>query len=218
MKKWTALMAVVLVMALFCGHAMAASQGDITTKAAKAYSDASMTHYVGTVPAWTPVVVSSYGNSRVTLFGVTLYISNSALLNGDGTGKDGSEDILVKDAKAYSNAAMTKYVGTIPAATTVTVKKYGTNAKASVAGKKVYISSTKLLHGDMAGAYDAKLAKGTRVYQRASSNAKSVKLKKARYVNICAVKGDWALVRQTSGKLMFGYVKLDQLTNVVSAN
>ena len=217
MKKLTALLAVMLIMALFCGHAMA-SEGDITTKAVKAYSDASMTQYVGTVPAWTPVIVSSYGNSRISLFGVTLYISNSALLNGEGSGKDGSDDILIKDAKAYSNAAMTKYVCTIPGATTVTVKKYGTNAKVSVGGKKVYVSSTKLLHGDMAGAYNAKLAKGTRVYQRASGKAKSVKLKKARYVNICAIKGDWALVRQTSGKLLFGYVKLDKLTNVVPAN
>ena len=217
MKKLTALLAIVLVLAMFCGQALA-SEGDITKKAAKAYSDASMTQYVGTVPAWMPVVVSSYGSSRISLFGVTLYVSNGALLNGDGTGTDGKEDLITKKTKAYSNAAMTKYVGTIPANTTVTVKAYGSNAKVSVAGKKVYVKSSNLLHGDMAGAYNAKLAKGTRVYQYNSSKAKSVKLKKARVVNICAVKGDWALVRRTSGKLLFGYVKLDQLTNVEAAN
>ena len=54
-KKLIAVLAVALIAALGCGVAFAAT-GDITVKDAKAYADAAMTQYVGTIPAGTSLM------------------------------------------------------------------------------------------------------------------------------------------------------------------
>lgn len=131
-----------------------------------------------------------------------------------GTALAVSGDLTVKDAKAYADAAMTKYVGTIPAGTSLLVRSYDSYADVYINGKIVYINSSALLDGDIAGPYNATLTKGTRVYQRATTDANSVKLKKGCTVNVCAISDDWALVRSTGSKSMFGYVKLDKLTKI----
>ncbi len=86
------------------------------------------------------------------------------------------------------------------------------NAKAKV----VYLQPSDLLHGDVTGDYNAVLEKGTRVYQRASASAKSTKIKKACEVNVCAVSGDWALVRTTGSYNLFAFVKVSKLTNITA--
>ncbi len=127
-------------------------------------------------------------------------------------------DITVKDAKAYADAAMTRYVGTIPAGTSLMVRSYDNYADVYVNGKIVYISKSALLDGDIAGPYNATLTKGTKVYQRATTSAKSAKVKKNMVVNVCAINGDWALVRSTGEKTAFAYVKLDKLTKIEIMN
>ena len=47
-SKKTLVIAIALILAMLCGQALAVS-GDITTKSAKAYADAAMTKYVGTM-------------------------------------------------------------------------------------------------------------------------------------------------------------------------
>ena len=125
-----------------------------------------------------------------------------------------SGDITVKDAKAYADAAMTTYLGTIPSGTAVVVRSYDTYADVYVNGKVCYISASALLNSEVSSDYIATLVKGTRVYQQASSSAKSVKLTKNGDVKLCAVKGDWALVQTTGSKGYFGYVKVDHLTGI----
>ena len=49
---------VALLLTMFCATAMA-SHGDLTMKAAKLYANPAMTEYVGTIPAYTALVVRS---------------------------------------------------------------------------------------------------------------------------------------------------------------
>ena len=125
-----------------------------------------------------------------------------------------SGDLTTDVAKAYADAAMTKYVGTVPAGTSVLVRSYDAYADILVDGKVVYIDTDKLLHTDIASDYTAVLEKGTKVYQRPTSSAKCLILKKEGTVKVCAVANDWALV-QTTGKLgVYGFVKLNKLTGI----
>ena len=125
-------------------------------------------------------------------------------------------DITIREVKAYSDPDMTNYVGTIPTATSLLVRSYEKYADVYVNGKLVYIDASALLNRDIAGPYNATLKKGTRVYQRATTSAKSVKLKKSGVVNICAMSGDWALVRSTGSLGAFAFVKTSKLTNIVA--
>lgn len=134
-----------------------------------------------------------------------------------GTALAASGDITVKDAKAYADASMTQYIGTIPAGTSLLVRSYDNYADVYVNGKVVYINKSALLDGSISSPYNATLKKGTRVYQRADSSAKSVKVKKSTVVNVCEVSGAWALVRAVSDTQAFAFVKVDKLTNIVNA-
>ena len=123
-------------------------------------------------------------------------------------------DITTSNARAYADSAMTQYVGTIPAGTSVLVRSYDSYADLVFNGKTVYVKPTDLLNGDISGEYNATLLKGTKVYQRATTSAKSLKLKKSGIVNVCAVSGDWALVRSTGKLTLFAFVKVESLTNI----
>ena len=125
-------------------------------------------------------------------------------------------DITIREVKAYSDPEMTNYVGTIPNATSLLVRSHEKYADVYVKGKIVYIDASALLNRDIAGPYNATLKRGTRVYQRANTSANSVKLKKSAVVNICAVSGDWALVRATDSVGAFAFVKTSKLTKIVT--
>ncbi|MBR1821558.1 MAG: hypothetical protein IJ769_08050 [Clostridia bacterium] len=131
-----------------------------------------------------------------------------------GTALAYNGDLTATDAKAYSNASMTEYVGTIPAGTSVLVRSYDGYADVYVNGKVVYIDASDLLHTDIPSDYVATLVKGTKVYQRPASSAKSAKLKKDGSVKVCAVSGDWALVQTTGSKGIYGFVKVSKLTDI----
>ena len=118
------------------------------------------------------------------------------------------------DVKAYSDAAMTQPVGTIPAGTSVLVRSRDGFADLYVDGKVVYISASALLNRDVTSDYAASLGKGVRVYQQASTSADSIKLPKEVTVNICAVNGDWALVQTTNKAGIYGYVRVDRLSDI----
>ena len=99
-KTMIAIMAVALVLTMLCGQALATT-GDLTIKEAKAYSDAAMTDYLGTIPAYTALLVRSYDSyADVRYNGRTVYISADTLLRKD---------------------APTKYVATLSKGTTVIV-------------------------------------------------------------------------------------------------
>ena len=125
-----------------------------------------------------------------------------------------SGDLTIRDVKAYSDAAMTQPVGTIPAGTSVLVRSHDGFADLYVDGKVVYISASALLNRDVTSDYAASLGKGVRVYQQASTSADSIKLPKEVTVNICAVNGDWALVQTTNKAGIYGYVRVDRLSDI----
>lgn len=129
-----------------------------------------------------------------------------------------SGDITVKDAKAYADAAMTQYIGTIPKGTSLLVRAYDSYADVYVGGKIVYINKNTLLDDDITGPYNATLKKGTVVFQRASTSASTVRLKKSCVVNVCGINGSWALVRATDSRGAFAFVKLNKLTKIQIAN
>lgn len=214
MKKRIAILALVMICAMLCQTALA-TQGDITVHSAKVYADPALTQSVGKLKSWTPVNVKSYGSSEVRIGGKTYFISTKALVGGElAAYNDGwTDDLTMWNVKAYSDAAMIHYVGTIPKETTVTVR-YGKVAALSVKGKTVYIRLNKLLNGDVAGEYNATLKRGTRVYMSASTKASSAKLKRSYVVNVCKVKGGWALVRETRGALRFRFVRVKDLKNI----
>lgn len=123
-------------------------------------------------------------------------------------------DVTTSAAKAYADAEMTKYVGTIPVGTAVLVRSHDKYADIYLNGKVVYVNVADLLTGDISGDYNATLVKGTVVYQRATTAAKSYKLKTDGSVNVCAVSGDWALVRTTGSKTLYAFVKINKLSSI----
>ena len=131
-----------------------------------------------------------------------------------GTALAYSGDLTATDTKCYSNSTMTEYVGTIPAGTSVLVRSRDGFADLYVDGKVVYISASALLNRDVTSDYAASLGKGVRVYQQASTSADSIKLPKEVTVNICAVNGDWALVQTTNKAGIYGYVRVDRLSDI----
>ena len=123
-------------------------------------------------------------------------------------------DLTATDTKCYTSPAMTEYVGTIPAGTSVLVRSYDAYADVYVNGKVVYVKSGDLLHTDIPSDYLATLVKGTKVYQQPKSSSKACRLKKDGTVRVCAVSGDWALVQTTHGVGIYGFVKMSKLTNI----
>ena len=123
-------------------------------------------------------------------------------------------DLTATETKCYTTAAMTEYVGSIPAGTSVLVRSYDTYADIYVNGKVVYVKASDLLHTDIPTDYLATLKKGTKVYQQADGDAKCGKLKKNLAVKVCAISGDWALVQTTGGKGIYGFVKVSKLTGI----
>ena len=77
-----------------------------------------------------------------------------------------------------------------------------------------YTKGSNLLNKSRLGDYLATLGRGTKVYQRAESDANSYTLKKSGSVQICAVKGDWALVQTLGERGLYAFVKLEKLKNI----
>ena len=123
-------------------------------------------------------------------------------------------DLTAEDTKAYADAAMTKYVGTIQAGTSVLVRSYDTYADLCVNGKVVYVKAESLVHSEISTDYLATLAKGTKVYQQAKTSAKYRKLKKGTTVKLCAISGGWALVQSTGSKGIYAFVKVSKLRSI----
>ena len=123
-------------------------------------------------------------------------------------------DLTVKAAKAYADSTMKEYVGTIPAYTAVVVRSNDSYTDVYYNGHVYYINGANLLNKSKLADYVALLGKGTKVYQRASSDANSYTLKKSGAVQICAVKGDWALVQTLGERGLYAFVKVDKLQNI----
>ncbi len=151
---------------------------------------------------------------KKTMIAVLAAMLMLALCCGSALAYNG--DITTSNAKAYADAAMTQLVGAIPAGTSVLVRSYDSYADVYYNGKVVYVAPSDLLNGDITGDYNATLPKGTKIYQRAVTSAKSRKLKKDVFVNVCAVSGDWALVRTTGDVTLFAFCKVSKLTNITA--
>ena len=80
-KTFIAILAMALLLTLFCGTALAYN-GDLTTTDTKAYTSPAMTEYVCTIPAGTAVIVRSYENyADVYMNGKVVYVDASNLLH-----------------------------------------------------------------------------------------------------------------------------------------
>lgn len=101
-RKMIAILAAALLVAMLCGQAMATS-GDLTIKAVKAYSDSARTNYVGTIPAYTSLLVRSYDSfADVYVNGRLCYIDASALLHTSASSNYLAT--LKKGTKVYQRA------------------------------------------------------------------------------------------------------------------
>ena len=137
----------------------------------------------------------------------------AALLCGQALAVTG--DITTKQVKAYADAKMTNYVGTLPAGASVLVRTYGDSADVYVgSGKVVYIDASALLRDGIDTQFTATLAKGTRIYQLPEADARSAKLTAAGPVKVCAISGSWALVQSTGTRGIYAYVAVDALTDI----
>ncbi len=123
-------------------------------------------------------------------------------------------DITIKAAKLYNDSAMTEYVGTIPAYTALVVRSNDSYTDVYYNGNVFYTKGSNLLNKSRLGKYVATLSKGLKVYQRADSDANSYTLKKSGVVQICAVKGDWALVQTLGERGLYAFVKIEKLKNI----
>ena len=131
-----------------------------------------------------------------------------------GTALAYNGDLTTVDTKAYSSPAMTEYVGTIPAGTSVLVRSYENYADVYMDGKVVYVDASNLLHTTISSDYVATLVKGTTVYQQPKTSAQSAKVKKNGTVKVCAISGDWALVQTTGSKGLYAFVKIAKLSDI----
>lgn len=123
-------------------------------------------------------------------------------------------DITIKTANVYADSAMKQYVGKIPAYTALVVRSSDSYADVYINGSVYYIKSSALLDKSVASDYVAILSKGTKVYQRADSDANAYTLKKSGVVQICKVKGDWALVQTLGERGLYAFVKISKLKNI----
>ena len=145
----------------------------------------------------------------VAVMAVALILS---MLCGQALASSG--DFTVKDAKAYSDPAMKNYIGTIPANTALVVRDYDSYVDVYVDGRIVYIDGSTLLRKSLSAKYTGTLSKGTRVYQRADTDAVSYRLKKSISVKICKVSGDWALIQSTGKRGLYAFVQVDKLSDI----
>lgn len=113
MKKIAvSVIAAVLLLTLVCGSAFALT-GDITIKAAKAYSDPELKTYIGTIPKYTSVMVRAYGTyADVVINGVECYVKPSTLSQGKFVNKALGTATLVKSAKVYQRPSSSARVST----------------------------------------------------------------------------------------------------------
>lgn len=124
-------------------------------------------------------------------------------------------DITIKSAKAYADPNFTKYIGTIPAKTSVLVRAYGAYADVYVNGVECFIKPSALTCGKKDYDYVgyATLKSGSKVYQRPSSDSKSATTSSEIKVLVYAVSNGLAMIR-TTGRGVFGFVNATSLTNL----
>lgn len=124
-------------------------------------------------------------------------------------------DITTKAVKAYADPNFTKYIGTIPAKTSVLVRAYGSYADVYVNGVECFIKPSALTCGKKDYDYIgyATLKAGSNVYQRPSTSSKSATTSSDIKVLVYAASGGYAMVR-TTGKGVFGFVSATNLTNL----
>ena len=123
-------------------------------------------------------------------------------------------DITVKSAKVYADSAMTQYVGTIPAYTALVVRSNDSYTDVYYNGNVFYMTGSALLNRNVLCDYAAILEKGTKVYQRPEGDANTYTLKKTGVVQICKVRGDWALVQTMGERGLYAFVKTSKLKNI----
>ena len=123
-------------------------------------------------------------------------------------------DLTMKAAKLYADPAMTDYVGTIPAYTALVVRSNDSYTDVYINGKVYYVSDSALLNRNVLGDYVATLDRGASVYQRANTGANRYTLKKSCPVQICKVKGEWALIQTLSERGLYAFVKVEKLKNI----
>ena len=147
--------------------------------------------------------------TMITMLAVSLLL---AMFCGQALASHG--DITVKATKVYADAKMTVYRGTIPAYTALVVRSNDSYTDVYYNGNVYYIDGSSLLNKSKLGKYAAMLGQGTKVYQRATTDAASYTLKDSGVVQICAVNGDWALVQTLGEHGLYAFVKLDKLKNI----
>lgn len=126
-------------------------------------------------------------------------------------------DVTTRKVKAYADPNFTKYIGTIPAKTSVLVRAYGSYADVYVNGVECFVKPSALTCGKKDYDYIgyATLKAGSKVYQRPSAEAKSVTTSSEIKVLVYAASSGRALIR-TTGKGVFGFVNADCLTDLKS--
>lgn len=124
-------------------------------------------------------------------------------------------DITTRDVKAYADPNFTKYIGTIPAKTSVLVRAYGSYADVYVNGVECFVTPSALTCGKKDYDYigSATLKAGSKVYQRPSAAAKSATTSSDIKVLVYAANNGMAMIR-TTGKGVFGFVSAANLTNL----
>lgn len=132
-----------------------------------------------------------------------------------GTALAVTGDITVKAAKAYADPNFTKYVGTIPAKTSVLVRAYGSYADIYVNGVECFVKPSALTCGTKDYDYIgfATLKAGSTVYQRPSAASKSAVTSRDIKVVVYAATNGAVLIR-TTGKGVFGFVNAKNLTDL----
>ncbi len=121
------------------------------------------------------------------------------------------------NAPVYSDAALTKKIGTLELLTIVTVgaTKNGI-AAVKVNGRVCYMSAGSLTAVDDI-AIPATVSSTTYVYAEPSTDAKSAKLKAGVTVNVLATNGDWAMIEK-NGHLGYAYTTYLSSSETEDAN
>ena len=220
-RKLTAALLITVLLIASVPTAYAASfSAYVTASSMAVYSNASLSDKLGSLSKYTVVTVKDYsgGVAKISYNGKTGYAKVSSMKAVDSVAKDA---YLSETAKIYKSASTSSASTTLSAGTKVSViTTNGGWALIEKGGAGAYIQTKYLTDSPYTNPIatpaptekpeaiaEAVVNASTKVYKKASTSSASIAVPKGMKVEIIAVNGDWAYIRNAGGTYAYIYKK-----------
>ena len=220
-RKLTAALLITVLLIASVPTAYAASfSAYVTASSMAVYSNASLSDKLGSLSKYTVVTVKDYsgGVAKISYNGKTGYAKVSSMKAVDSVAKDA---YLSETAKIYKSASTSSASTTLSAGTKVSViTTNGGWALIEKGGAGAYIQTKYLTDSPYTNPIatpaptekpeviaEAVVNASTKVYKKASTSSASIAVPKGMKVEIIAVNGDWAYIRNGGGTYAYIYKK-----------